>query len=204
MSDRLLARNPLHTFLQRGVPSKTGHAPGLFIEERQDTIQLQLLARNQDPSQLSDSITRFLGRTSPLSAMEGAMHDGLFICATGPREYWILAQNPDAINAITALQDMVEQSASVFDQSAGRIVVQMTGANAIDVLAKGTALDLQAKALPAQGATHTVLEHIPALLAWQSNAVVYDLSLPRSYAHSFMTWFCSAAREYCYSINAIP
>ena len=205
MSEPLRARSALETFLppyisgnQRDEP---GLIPGLIIEERQNICQLQMLARNNDPRQLSNILAQYLGLENTLAPMEAASKNGLFICATGPLEYWIMGQKPDAIDALTAIQSQAEQSASIFDQSEGKLVLGLTGTKAADVLAKGTALDLRSKALPAQGAAHTVIEHIPVLLAWHLDPAHYDICVPRSYAHSFLTWLCDAARDVGFVAN---
>ena len=196
MSDFMLARSPLDHFIESGVHTTVGQAPGLTIKERQNIIQLQLIARNNMSTRLSGLVTDFLDRERALSPMEGAKKKDLFVCATGPREYWILARKPDVIDALTQLQKIVEQAASVFDQGEGRFVIELTGRNVLDVLAKGTALDMQASGFPRQGATHTVIEHIPTLLVWRRDPSRYVLCVPRSYARSFMTWLCEASAEY--------
>ncbi|MCP4934380.1 MAG: hypothetical protein GY927_09295 [bacterium] len=201
MSDVIVARSPLENFRGISTPVRGKHEPGLIMEERRNILQFQLIARNNMSSQLSALVTQFLGAERMLLPMEGARHRGLFICATGPREYWILARKPDAIDALTQLQNMVEQAASVFDQGEGWFVIELTGRNALDVLAKRTALDMQASGFPTQGATHTVIEHIPTLLVWRRDPARYNLCVPRSYARSFMTWLCEASAEYGYEIE---
>ena len=201
MSELMRARSPLATFLQPELRDNQRDEPGLIITERQQICQLQIISRNNEPLHLTNMVTQYLGREKPLAPMQAASKNSLLICATGPLEYWVMGQKPDAIDALSEIQTQVEQSASVFDQSEGKLVLRLTGAKAADVLAKGTALDLHAKALPAQGAAHTVIEHIPVLLAWQSDARHYDLLIPRSYAHSFMTWLCDATRDVGFVIN---
>ena len=201
MSEQLQARSPLKAISMREFAARTNGKPGLIIEERQNIAQLQLLARNNDPDQLSATINKFLDRDSSLAPMEGAVNNGLFICATGPQEYWIMGRKREAIDALGEIQVMVEEAASVFDQSEGRLVVHLAGERATDVLAKGTGLDLRGKVLPTMGATHTVVEHIGMLVAWQSDPRHYDICVPRSYASSFLAYLCEAAQEYGYAIK---
>lgn len=201
MSELMRARSALETFLPPDIRGDRRVEPGLIIEERQNLCQLQMIARNNEPHQLSSILAQYLGQENTLAPMQAASKNGLLICATGPLEYWVMGQKPDAIDALAKIQAEVEQSASIFDQSEGKLALRLTGANAIDVLAKGTALDLHEKALPTHGAAHTVIEHIPALLAWHLDPDHYDICLPRSYAHSFMTWLCDAARGVGFVIN---
>ena len=205
MSELMRVRSPLETFLRQNIRGNQrddpDRIPGLIIDERKNTCQLQMIARNNDADQLSNILVQYLGLEKPLTPMAATSKNGLLICATGPLEYWVMAQQPGSIDALAAIQSEVEQSASIFDQSEGKLVLGLTGAKVVDVLAKGTALDLHAKALPAQGAAHTVIEHIPVLLTWQSDAGHYNLVIPRSYAHSFLNWLCDAARDVGYVIN---
>ncbi len=195
MSEPMQARSALATFLPPKVSGDQNQKPGVIIAERQHICQLQMIAHNNDPLTLARIVTQYLGRETPLAPMAAASKNGLLICATGPLEYWIMAKKTGAVDALAAIQSKAEQSASIFDQSEGKMVLRLTGKKAADILSKGTALDWHAKALQTRGAAHTVIEHIPVLLTWQSEARHYDLSIPRSYAHSFMTWLCGAARN---------
>jgi len=90
-------------------------------------------------------------------------------------------------------------TASLFDQTHGRFVVRISGDDATRLLAKGTSLDLDEGAFPAQGASHTTIEHLPALVVRRANPACFELSVPRSYAGSLLTWFTVAAEEFGYS-----
>ncbi len=131
-----------------------------------------------------------------LAPLEGVEADGLFICASGPGEYWVFAEKLCACDVETVLGKELGETASLFDQSHGRIVLRIEGPCAADVLAKGTALDFHPTAFPAQGAAHTVIEHIPALVAQRTGLGCYDISVSRSYGLSFITWLTEAGREF--------
>ncbi len=112
--------------------------------------------------------------------------DGLLICATGPDEFWVFSEQHDAQGVETVLGRMIGETASLFDQSHGRVVLRIEGPRTIEVLAKGSPLDFDA--LPVKGAAHTVIEHIPVLISRREAAGPYDVSVPRSYAASFIAW----------------
>jgi len=166
----------------------------ISIHERPGVTQLQLVARNGKTAELAANISRFLARKTALAPSEGAANKGLFICATGPREYWVFTQTQNPSEAIEVLSKIIGSSASLFDQSQGKYVVRLAGKHVSGILAKGTALDLHRDAFPALGASHTVIEHIPALVARYAD--YHEISVPRSYANSFITWLREAAREY--------
>lgn len=198
MADVISRISPLERVLKPGVHASAG---GVSIEELPDMAQFQLIARKGEAAQLAGSLSRFLGLKHALAPMEGAEINGLFICATGPLEYWVFAEGREPSGALRELGEIVGDSASLFDQSAGRCVIRLAGKHAANVLAKGTSLDLQGEAYPSQGASHTVIDHIPALAGWRTDPARYDISVPRSYAGSFIAWLSEAALEYGFSIE---
>lgn len=180
--------------MPRTPPESTGEE-GLRIQEQRKVIQLQLISRNSKSEQLAAEIVKFLGRETPLAPLAGAERDSLSIFATGPREYWVLADGDLAAKAAIALQEAVAESASVFDQSDSRHVFLLSGRHVLDVLAKGSPLDLRAQAFPRPGAAHSVIAHMPVLIVQRLEPDACEVLVLRSYAASFATWLREAAFE---------
>ncbi len=201
MSETIAGYSALEGLLKPGTYGAEGMAPGVSIEQRPHVTQYQLIARNNKAAQLANRLSRFLGKKRALAPMAAAERNGLFVCATGPRDYWILAEGSAGSDAPGVLDGIADNCASLFDQSEGRVVVRLSGPNAAVALAMGTPLDLLGPAFPAEGASHTVIEHIPVLVAWRAKPVCYDISLPRSYAASFITWLRETARDFGYVIE---
>ena len=94
------------------------------------------------------------------------------------------------------LKPLLAGLASVVDQSDGRVVVQISGPRARDVLAKGLPIDLHPRAFKANGVAITHASHIGIIL-WQTDAApTYEIALFRSFADSFTHWLLEAAAEY--------
>ncbi len=201
MSDVMTPSSPFDSLLKSGVHTAASGATGISIGERRDVAQIQLIARKGKAEQAGRAFARFLGRKSVLAPLEGAERNGLLICATGPLEHWVFAQGRSPGEVKRELSGIVGASVSLFDQSAGRSVIRLSGAHVADVLAKGAPLDLQSESLPATGASHTAINHIPALVVRCANPACHDVSVPRSYAGSFIAWLCEAALEYGYVIE---
>lgn len=181
------------------VPATSQDEAGVRVREQQDAIRLQLISRSGRYEQLASEIAKFMKRESQLSPTEGAERDGLSIFATGPLEFWLLANGGSAA-AVTALQACVAESASTFDQSDSRLTFVLSGRHALDVLAKATTLDLGSRTFPTPGAAHSMIAHIPALIVQRPDA--YEILVPRSYASSFVAWLEEAAMEYGYAAAA--
>lgn len=161
----------------------------LAVEERAGLKQLQLIARSGRRDALAAAIGKFLKRKNPLSPFELDGRGGVLVCAVGPDEFWVNIEDRAQPRDVREFEKLTDSLASAFDQTDGRFVVRLSGRKAVDVLARGTSLDLQNPSLPAQWGSNTSIGHIPALLLCrrEKNAV-YDVSAPRSYAGSFIAW----------------
>ena len=198
MSEVLTPSSPLSQLMAHGTHATAGGATGVSISEPRAVAQIQVISRKGKAAEAARSISTFLGRKDVLAPSEGAERNNLLICATGPLEHWVFAEGRGPSDAMNELHGIAGASASLFDQSAGRCVIRLAGSHAADVLAKGTSLDLQSEALRAPGASHSVIEHIPALVVRRGDPACYDISVPRSYAGSFIAWLGEAALEYGY------
>jgi sarcosine oxidase subunit gamma len=86
--------------------------------------------------------------------------------------------------------------ASLSEQSDARVVVDVAGPRARDVLAKGIPLDLHPRAFAPGEVALSVASHI-AVQLWQVDEVpTFRLLVPRGYAGSFRRWLGESAAEY--------
>jgi sarcosine oxidase subunit gamma len=182
------------------VSAASADEAGVHVQEQHDVIRLQLISRNGKSEQLAVEVAKFLRRNSPLAALEGAERDGVSIFATAPLEYWVFAEKRLSNEAVAALERSVAESASVFDQSDSRRAFLISGRNVLDVLAKAVPIDLRSQAFPTPGATHSMIAHIPALIARRPESATYEILIPRSYASSFVAWLEEAAMEYGHAV----
>ncbi len=182
-------------------PRADGGASSLVIQERPNVAQLQVIARKDQGESLARRLSGLLGAATALAPLEGAETDGVDVYASGPLEYWMFSETHSAQVLERRLADELGDTASMFDQSHARFVVRISGDSATGLLAKGTPLDLDAGAFPAEGASHTMIEHIPALVARRAVPACYDLSVPSSYAGSFVAWLAEAALGFGYAVQ---
>lgn len=182
-------------------PGAGGGASGLLIQERANVAQIQVIARKNRDDSLARRFTALLGAGTALAPLEGAETDAYCVYATGPREYWVFSETLDASALERRLGDGLGDTASLFDQSHTRIVVGIRGGRATELLAQGTPLDLDGNAPPAPGASHTALDHVPALVVRRADPGSYDLFVPCSYAGSFVAWLAEAAMEFGYTVE---
>ena len=193
MPDETTAVSRLAGLLEPAAPTGAAERADLTIHERPGVTQLQLIARHGKAPQLAAVVMTLLGRKSTLAPMEGDESEELFICATGPFEYWALAEGRGAQQALERVRDISSECASIFDHSHGRFVVRLSGPRARALLSKGTVLDLRSSHFPARGGAHTTIAHIPALVIRRASDV-YDISGAGSYARSFVAWLEDTSR----------
>jgi methylglutamate dehydrogenase subunit D len=114
----------------------------------------------------------------------------------GPGQWIATAEGEDGATFERRLRAALGDLAAVSDQSDARAIIQIAGARARDVLAKGVPIDLHPSAFRARDAAITTVAHIGALF-WQCDETpTYEFLVPRSFAESFWRWLIDSAAEF--------
>ncbi|WP_308420211.1 sarcosine oxidase subunit gamma [Pseudoclavibacter endophyticus] len=113
----------------------------------------------------------------------------------GPDEFVHYEPEPRTDPAVLAAAAGEHPATDVVDVSANRTTIELRGPGARAVLAKGCALDLHDRAMPAGSAYVTEVGRIPVVL-WRVEPERYVL-LPRaSFAEHLVRWLIDASREF--------
>ncbi|MGO2112467.1 MAG: sarcosine oxidase subunit gamma family protein, partial [Pseudoclavibacter sp.] len=133
---------------------------------------------------------------APLPARVGAVahSETGSILWLGPDEF--VHYEPEPRTDLVALSAAIaaHPAADAIDVSANRTTIELLGPGARAVLAKGCALDLHDRAMPAGSAFVTEVGRIPVVL-WRTEPERY-LLLPRaSFAEHLVRWLIDASRE---------
>jgi sarcosine oxidase subunit gamma len=123
---------------------------------------------------------------------------GIAFAWSGPGQW--LAIVDSAAAAGVGIEALLEPHfvglAAVCEQSDGRLVVEISGAHARDVLAKGIPVDLHPRVF-APGDVALSTASLIAVQLWQlDDAPTYRLAVARSTARSFRHWLGESAAEY--------
>jgi heterotetrameric sarcosine oxidase gamma subunit len=173
--------DPLSCPFAPGRFGKGEGAPGVCVRGHPFGLLASVIARRGAVPVVQASIARLRAAT-------------VSVIHAGPDHWWIEAA-PGALS-IEGLQSMFEGTASVFDQSDSRIVLEVGGPRIRDALAKGLPIDLHPSVFRNGDAAITTLHHI-SVHVWQIDAAPrYRLAVPRSYFGSFWRGFAAAAAEY--------
>ena len=163
---------------------------------------VQIVARRGQGAALRQALAAALGMGMPERPLAAVTGQGITLCAVGPAEIWALGESLDGTALHARLSEAVGDTAALFDQSHGRVLFRLSGPHAADILAKGCPIDFDDRALPAPGACHTVLAHIPVLVV-KRETHLFDVAVARSYMESFAHWLDEATLEFG-GVNARP
>lgn len=105
------------------------------------------------------------------------------IRSAGYRQWFIAGDDALPSSRIAALSSALQGSAFVSDQSHGRVRIGLSGPQAAELLAKGTAVDMHPSAFPEGRSTVTLFGHITLQLT-RIGADSFELTVLRSFAEA--------------------
>lgn len=138
-------------------------------------------------------------RDSVAGKLDKLTASGRFVPRTaGPDKWLVLAPTADASRLTAELGKALGDTASLLDQSDGRVLIELSGNVAREALAKGTAVDLDPGIFPIGHSAITAFGHVTVHLT-RSAEDTYELIVMRSYAEALQEMLVEAAREFgCY------
>lgn len=159
--------------------------PGSEITILKAVSTILVIARRRKKRQLEDAVSNLKGMD-----VRWAGADQFFVmsvgCGDGETEQIVRKKIGDV--------------ASVVDQSHGRVVFQISGSKARDILAKGTPVDLRDERFPVGKSALTQLAHIGAHLTRVADDV-FQVSVFRGFSESLMDWLKSQSMMYGVTIR---
>jgi sarcosine oxidase subunit gamma len=115
---------------------------------------------------------------------------------SGPDHWLAVAEGEAGHRFERTLRQALTGIASVIDQSDGRVVIRVSGAKALNTLAKGVPIDLHPRAFKTGSAVSTIAAHI-GIQIWQlDDGPTYEIAMFRGFADSFWHWLMDSAAEF--------
>jgi methylglutamate dehydrogenase subunit D len=186
------------------VPGRYGESfgePGVVISERVGLGLATVAARKGKEDALSPAVSNAYGIQLPASSRVVQGPHVSFI-GYGPGQ-WLAVSESLANEALARdLSGKLNGVASISDQSGGRTVLNISGPNARDVLAKGLPIDLDPRAFPLGSAATSAISHMGVQLWQLEDTRSYDVAIFRSLSESFWRWLTASAAEYGYKVVA--
>lgn len=170
--------------------------PSLKLQLRELPFLTQVLLRVDLQRPVAGAIQSALGLTLPPHFGQYTRSNELDACWLGPDE-WLLTSSqgaaPSLIQTIThAAQGSHHMSVDV---SANRTCIEMRGADARYVLAKGCHEDTSAEAFRGTRVVQTVLAKVPVILQLHSDAPAFRVWVRNSFATYIAQWLTDAGME---------
>ena len=170
------------------------HEGQLFERPFLTHVNLRL---NPVDSEALAAIQQMLGLRLPLTPNTTAASQELLAAWLGPDEWLLLAERHQPDSLVNDLQAaLTGHFASVVDTSAGQTVIRLSGPSALDVLARGCALDLHPSVFPPGACAQTILARAQVLLIAVDDTPTLDIIVRRSFAPYVAAWLEDSAREF--------
>lgn len=184
-------RSPLGAIQFVDPPRPSGQ-----LSERPFLTHLNLRLDPGDAEALA-AVHQVLGVQLPLTPNTTGDAGDILAIWLGPDE-WLLLAEPDASGSLAGeLQTaLAGHFASVIDISAGQTVIRLSGPSALDVLARGCALDLHPSVFPPGACAQTLLARAQALLISVDATPTIDIIVRRSFAPYVAAWLEDSGRDF--------
>lgn len=159
--------------------------PGVTLSVRHPLSIVTAIARKDKAKALADGLANLRGAT---------------VLWAGPDQYFVQAEGRGEGALAAELSLMLAGTASVSDQSHGRVVLRIAGDKARAVLAKGTPVDLHPDVFPVGKSALTQMAHVGVHLTRVGDDS-YDLSVFRGFSESFWEWLSEQSEEFGYLVR---
>ncbi len=199
----LLARSALADHLHKGRHGRSFGVAGVSVRERSGLAIAGIAARKGRAAELVAKIKERTGLDLPAtSRMVASGH--LSFTWTAPGQWFAMADGEDGTAFAADLAQDLAGLASVTDQTDGRVVLRISGANVRDALAKGCMLDLHPAAFKVGDTATTPIALLNCQitrLPEEAGVAVFELAVMRSFAVSLWHWIESSAAEFGFEVS---
>ncbi len=196
MADLTLAsRSALQGLATQGRHGNATDPAGVTIREIQNIQIAHVIARKGRSGDVAKILSMLAGADV---ADVPARFSATTIAATGIGlgQWRVTRRAQPGANLAGELTDRLTGIAAVIDQSHSCFVLEVSGVNARDALAKGIPVDLDQTVFKSGSAAQTAASHITLQIATLDGAPTFEIIAAASTAGSFWSWLISSAAEY--------
>lgn len=166
-------------------------APGATTVREIRTGAIVQIAAWPDTLQLVKGAMADLGLPVAEQGM-GVANDAATTLALAPGRHLVLSDDPGLPARLEGA--LLSTVAAVTDISHGRSVIRLNGPDAVSVLLKGVAVDLDIHAFPPGRVAQTAIHHVDVTIFRQGDES-FDLIVLRGFAEAFAEWLLDAGLE---------
>jgi len=193
-------QSPLH-HADLGSLAKVGPKQGgIHLREHKLLGHLTLRCNPQNVDQLA-AAERVLGVALPLQPLTSAENGDYSIRWMSPDEWLILVPGLEAFDVESKFRDEMGGHYSLVNSSGGSTVLELSGANVVELLKKCTPIDLHSKQFPVGKVVSTVFAKSTAIIR-RTGEQRFELVIRRSFSDYVWLWLQDASREFGLVIEA--
>ncbi len=193
-------QSPLH-HAELDVLAKQGPKQGgVHLRENKLQGHLTLRCNPENADQLA-AVERVLGMPLPLQPLTSAEHGDYSIRWMSPDEWLIIVPGLQAFEVESRFRDEMAGHYSLVNSSGGSTILELSGANVVDLLKKCTPVDLHPAEFPVGKVVSTVFAKSGAIIR-RTGEQRFELVIRRSFADYIWLWLQDASREYGLVIEA--
>ncbi|MET0599728.1 MAG: sarcosine oxidase subunit gamma [Mesorhizobium sp.] len=189
---------PLARLIEAGRPVASADPPGVRLTVRAPRRLVQVMARRGGFRATVDAARGLFGSPPP-SRPEAVFTADATLVWSGPGQFLVLDHAEPIDDPAAALRTAFAGTASVVDQSHGRVEIEVAGRQARAMLAKLCSLDLAAPAFAVGAAAATSIDHTNVTL-WRepddSDGPVFRFLVFSTFAESLWHLFTASAAEF--------
>lgn len=195
--------SPFTGHLPSGRSGRPDGLPGLKVSPRPGLQIVQVAGRPAQETGLAKAIAVGLHISPPADPNMTNRETELAAIWTGPCRWLFVADHNGPDNLASQLTDLLaDKPAAITSLGHARAVLNISGPNVRDVLAKGCGLDFHPTHFAVDHCAQTSISHTAVLIdCRQTNG--FDLYISRSYAVFFTEWLINAGREYGVDVSGV-
>lgn len=194
----LASRSGLESSLR--AATHAGEA-GVRLALRSDLALASVMVRKGQDDALAARVREHFSLDLPRKSRRVEGQGIAFVC-TGPGQWLAISEAADGHAFERSLREKLGGTASISDQSDGRMVIRVSGPQARLAIQKGVLIDLHPRAFGPGDAAVTTIAHIGAAF-WQiGEAPAYEFAVFRSFARAFWRWLEEAGAEFGVDVAA--
>lgn len=192
--------SPLHHADLESLAKQGPQQGGVHLREHALLGHLVLRCNPENPEHLAGA-ERVLGVALPLQPMSSVTAGNVSVLWTSPDEWVIMVPGLEAFDYETKFRAEMAGHYSLVNVSGGQTLVEVSGANVVDMLKKSTPLDFDLSVFPVGKVAGTVFAKAGAVVR-RTGEDRFELIIRRSFADYLWLWLQDASREYGLVIEA--
>ncbi len=187
-------QSPLHHADLASLAKQGPKSGGVNLREHKLLGHLTLRCDQNNAGQL-EAVERVLGMALPLKPLTSVEKGSYSIRWMSPDEWLILVPGLEAFDIESKFRDEMAGHYSLVNSSGGSTVLELSGANVIDMLKKCTPIDFHAKEFPVGKVVSTIFAKSTAIIR-RTGESKFELVIRRSFADYVWLWIQDSSREY--------